>query len=247
VQQGAAFLLSSGCPAQLETETQCSKTLLPRVCLPSSITQGMLCACGPSRLRCLRTWGVCCPPSTTRAAQTSTVYRCVGMACSAQGVRGLMQAAARRPHALRAARSFAGSSAAATWMFVTEATRPRRRSLWRCAPRPALQLCQLMHRSQRRAVAPVCHAQLEDTDVNPIGCISGKCVVLRARSYEEVRTGQPANWRATGWARLQTLSLAATHATCTSINGMSQWGLRAGRCVGCISAHVATCEQYKAV
>ena len=31
--------------------------------------------------------------------------------------------------------------------------------------------------------------ELEETDVNPIGCISGKCTVLKASSWEEVRRG----------------------------------------------------------
>lgn len=31
--------------------------------------------------------------------------------------------------------------------------------------------------------------ELEDTDVNPIGCISGKNCIVRARNYEEVRMG----------------------------------------------------------
>lgn len=33
--------------------------------------------------------------------------------------------------------------------------------------------------------------ELEDTDVNPIGCISGKCHILKCRGYEEVRGSSP--------------------------------------------------------
>lgn len=28
--------------------------------------------------------------------------------------------------------------------------------------------------------------ELGDTDINPIGCISGKCAIIKARTYEEV-------------------------------------------------------------
>lgn len=31
--------------------------------------------------------------------------------------------------------------------------------------------------------------ELEETDVNPIGCISGKCTLLRALKYEDVSVG----------------------------------------------------------
>ncbi|GFR49765.1 hypothetical protein Agub_g11928 [Astrephomene gubernaculifera] len=38
--------------------------------------------------------------------------------------------------------------------------------------------------------------ELEDTDVNPIGCISGKCRIIRAQNYEEAcsRCGNAAGW-----------------------------------------------------
>ena len=31
--------------------------------------------------------------------------------------------------------------------------------------------------------------ELEEASVNPIGCISGKCTILRCRSYQEVGEG----------------------------------------------------------
>lgn len=39
--------------------------------------------------------------------------------------------------------------------------------------------------------------ELEETDVNPIGCISGKCSVVKSRSYDEAfqqMQGQPGDW-----------------------------------------------------
>ncbi|GFH19890.1 GATA transcription factor 9, partial [Haematococcus lacustris] len=35
------------------------------------------------------------------------------------------------------------------------------------------------------AASPYIHSQLEETDVNPIGCIASKCTVFKAPNYEQ--------------------------------------------------------------